>query len=114
LKEKPVPYTIYDAIKDEIEFLKTLEKFEENENNTITAAIVAQQQSSLRRILHRVDSGYEYYMGIDTSDGKPCIKFNKTDRKTLEEEYPALKKAAEQYTLIQNLVDSSPENDEKG
>ena len=107
-----MPYTIYDAIKDEIEFLKTLEKVEENANHTITAAIVAQQQSSLRRILRRVDSGYEYSMGIDTSDCKPCIKFNKTDRKTLEEEYPALKKAAEQYNLIHNLVASEEDNDE--
>lgn len=105
-----MPYTIYDAIKDEIEFLGTLEKVEENSKHTITAAIVAQQQASLRRILRRVDSGYDYSMGIDPSDGKPCIKYKKTDRITLEQEYPALKKAAEQYNLIHNLIDSTPDD----
>lgn len=106
-----MPYTIYDAIKDEIEFLEVLEKVEEREKHTISAAICASQRSSLRRILRRVDSGYEYVMGIDKTDGKPVIQFKKTGRKTLEQEYPALKKAAEQYNLVQNLVDSTP-NDE--
>ena len=104
-----MPYTIYDAIKDEIEFLKTLEKVEENAKHTITAAIVYQQRTSLNRILRRIDSGYDYSMGIDPSDGKPCINYKKTDRKTLEQEYPALKKAAEQYNLVKDLIDSTPD-----
>jgi len=104
-----MPYTIYDAIKDEIEFLKTLEKVEENAKHTITAAIVYQQRVSLNRILRRFDSGYEYSMGIEKDTGKPTIEFEKTDRKTLEQEYPALKKAAEQYNLLQNLIDAEPE-----
>lgn len=105
-----MPYTIYDAIKDEVEFLKTLEKVEENANHTITAAIVHQQRVSLNRILRRFDSGYDYRMGIDKDSGKPTIEFEKTDRKTLEQEYPALKKAAEQYNLLQDLVDSTPKD----
>lgn len=105
-----MPYTIYDAIKDEIEFLKTLEKVEDNAGHTITSAIVYQQRVSLNRILRRVDSGYEYSMGIDKDTGKPNITFDKTDRKTLEQEYPALKKAAEQYNLMQNLIDSTPDD----
>lgn len=105
-----MPYTIYDAIKDEIEFLKTLEKVEENAKHTITAAIIFQQRVSLNRILRRFDSGYEYSMGIDKDTGQPTIKFDKTDRKTLEQEYPALKKAAEQYNLVKDLVDSTPDN----
>lgn len=108
-----MPYTIYDAIKDEIEFLKTLEKVEKNVGHTITSAIVYQQRVSLNRILRRFDSGYEYSMGIDKDTGKPTIEFDKTDRKTLEQEYPALKKAAEQYNLIKDLVDATPD-DEKG
>jgi cation transport ATPase len=104
-----MPYTIYDAIKDEIEFLGTLAKVEEREKHSFAAAICAQQQSSLRRILRRVDSGYEYSMGIDSTTGEPGIKYKKTDRKTLEEEYPALKKAAEQYDIIEKLVDSTPD-----
>lgn len=104
-----MPYTIYDAIKDEIEFLETLEKVEETEKHTFAAAIVAQQRASLRRILRRCDSGYEYSIERETVSGKPGIKYKKTDRKTLEEEYPALKKAAEQYNIIQTLIDSEPE-----
>jgi len=105
-----MPYTIYDAIKDEIEFLDLIEKVEKNEKHTFAAAIIAQQRASLRRILRRVDSGYEYDIVRDKVDGTPGITFKKTDRKTLEEEYPALKKAAEQYNLIQTLVDASPDN----
>lgn len=104
-----MPYTIYDAIKDEIEFLETLEKVEKNADHAFAATIACQQRASLRRILRRFDSGYEYSMGINKTDGKPCIEYKKTDRKTLEQEYPALKKAAEQYNLIQNLVDGTPD-----
>jgi len=109
-----VPYTIYDAIKDEIDFLETLEKVETNEKHTFAASMIATQRATLRRILRRFDSGYEYDITRDKIDGKPSITYKETDRKTLEEEYPALKKAAEQYQLIQNLVDSSPEDEEKG
>ena len=104
-----MPYTIYDAIKDEVEFLKTLEKVEENAKHTITAAIVNQQRVSLTRILRRFDSGYEYSMGISKDTGKPIIDWEKTNRKTLEQEYPALKKAAEQYNLLETLIDSTPD-----
>lgn len=105
-----MPYTIVDAIEDEVEFLKTLAEVEKNEKNVIAAAIVRQQLASLRRILRRVDSGYDYEIQRDTVTGKPSINFKKTDRKTLEQEYPALKKAAEQYNLIENLIDSTPDD----
>lgn len=103
-----MPYTIIDDIKDEIEFLDTLSKVEENEKNTFASVIAKQQKASLRRILRRFDSGYEYRIERDTVTGKPAIAFDKTDRKTLEDEYPALKKAAEQYDLVKNLIDGSP------
>lgn len=106
-----MPYTIYDAIKDEIEFLDLLEKVEENEKHTFAKVIVAHQKSSLRRILRRVDSGFEYDVVRDKVDGKPGITYKKTNRKTLEEEYPALKKAAEQYNLMQMLIDATPDDD---
>ena len=105
-----MPYTIINAIEDEVEFLTTLAEVEKNEQNILAAAIVRQQLASLRRILRRVDSGYEYEIQRDTVTGKPSITFKKTDRKTLEQEYPALKKAAEQYNLIENLVDSTPDD----
>jgi len=109
-----MPYTIYDSIKDEIDFLETLIKVEVREENPLAAAICKQQKSSLSRILRRVNGGYEFSLGIDQKTGDTVIKSKKTDRKTLEEEYPSLKKAAEQYSLMQNLIDSSPEDEEKG
>jgi hypothetical protein len=48
-------------------------------------------------------------MGISKDTGKPMIDWKKTDRKTLEQEYPALQKAAENYDLVKNLVDSTPD-----
>lgn len=104
-----MPYTIYDAIRDEIEFLETLEKVEEREKHTFAAAIAASNRASLRRILRRVEEGHEFSIQIGKTDGKPFVQYAKTDRKTLEQEYPALKKAAEQYNLIQTLIDSEPE-----
>lgn len=105
-----MPYTIIDAIEDEIAFLETLEQVEENEKNVFAVAIVRQQKTSLRRILRRFDSGYEYDIVRDKVTGKPSITYKKTDRKTLEDEYPALKKAAEQYNLMQNLIDATPDD----
>lgn len=104
-----MPYTIYNSIEDEISFLTTLAEVEKNEGNVMAAAIVRQQAASLRRILRRVDSGYDYEIKRDVVTGKPSIAHSSTDRKKLEDEYPALKKLAEQYTLLQNLIDSTPE-----
>lgn len=105
-----MPYTIYDAIKDEIEFLNTLEKVEENEKHTFAAVITGHMRNSLKRILSRVDGGYDYDITRDKVSGKPSIIYKKTDRKTLEEEYPALKKAAEQYDVIEKLIDATPDD----
>lgn len=107
-----MPYTIYDAIKDEVNFLDTLAEVEENENHAFAASIIKHQRNSLRRILRRFDSGYDYDVSRDKITGKPSIVYKQSDRKTLEDEYPALKKAAEQYDLIQNLIDSKPEGNE--
>lgn len=107
-----MPYTIYDAIKDEIDFLDALAEVEENEKHAIAVTIVRHQKASLRRILRRFDSGYDYDITRDKITGKPGIVYKKSDRKRLQDEYPALKKAAEQYQLLQNLVDSKPEGDE--
>jgi hypothetical protein len=103
-----MPYTIYDSIKDEIDFLKTLKQIEEYEGNTFAASVAGHLERSLRRVLRRVDTGYNYVIERDTVTGKPSISPKKTNRKKLEQEYPALRKAAEQYQLVQNLIDSTP------
>lgn len=104
-----MPYTIYDAIKDEIGFLDMLEQVEKKEKHTMAAAIIVQQKASLRRILRRVDSGYDYDIERDKISGKPAIIYRVTDRVKLQDEYPALKKAAEQYNLLETLIDSTPD-----
>ena len=104
-----MPYTILDAMKDEIEFLKTLKQVEENEGNAFAATIASHIERSLRRVLRRVDSGYDYDIVRDTVTGKPSIGHTVSDRKKLEDEYPALRQAAENYNLVKNLVDSTPD-----
>lgn len=76
------------------------------ENKTIAQAIYENQRYTLNRLVSRVEKGYDFYLGTD-SDGKSVIKSEKSNRKTLEEEYPALRKVAEQYDIIRNLIDST-------
>lgn len=104
-----MPYTMLDSIKDEIAFLQTLKQVEENEGNTFAATITNHIERSLRRVLRRVDSGYDFDIVRDKVTGKPSIGHSISNRKKLEDEYPALRKAAENYNLVQNLVDSTPD-----
>jgi hypothetical protein len=103
-----MPYTIYDSIKDEIDFLNTLKQVEENEGNTFAATITNHLERSLRRVLFRVERGYDYDIVRDKVTGKPSIGHSISNRKKLEDEYPALRQAAENYNLVQNLIDSTP------
>lgn len=102
-----MPYTIYDAMTDEADFLEELEKVETKAGRTISAAIMREQRNSLRRILKRVKKGIDYSLII--KDGEITVNRTVSNRKTLEQEYPALKAAADQYDIVKNLVDSTPE-----
>jgi hypothetical protein len=62
---------------------------------------------SHQRIINRVEKGLDYSLEIVNGEIKRVSK--QSDRKTLEQEYPALKKAAENYDLVKNLVDSTPD-----
>ena len=105
-----MPYTMVDAIRDEIKLLKELEAYMGKEKKTITEGIFHEQHLSYNRLLQRLENGREYNLVL--RNGTPIIEYTKTNRKTLEEEYPALKNAAEKYDLIKNLVDSTPKSDE--
>ena len=105
-----MPYTLSDAIKDEIDFLEVLEKAETAEGYTVAASIVRLHARSLQRIINRYDQGYEYI--IDRVGDRSSIKYKKTNRKTLREEYPALKKVAEQYEILELMVNSEIKNQE--
>jgi vacuolar-type H+-ATPase subunit E/Vma4 len=103
-----MPYTTYDAMQDEVKFLRELAEVEKKDDRFIAVAIYRAIANSHQRILNRVKNGIDY--SLEVVDGEIKTVPKKTDRKTLEEEYPALKKAAEQYDIVKNLVDSTPEN----
>jgi hypothetical protein len=102
-----MPYTIYDAMQDEVNFLREMAKVEEKSDKFIIEAIYRAVANSHQRILNRVNHGTDY--SLEIVDGEITTVNKKSDRKTLEEEYPALKKAAEQYDIMEKLVDSTPD-----
>lgn len=102
-----MPYTITDAMQDELEFLREMADVEKKNDKFIIEAIYRAIANSHQRILNRVNSGLDYSLEIVNGEIERVAK--KSDRKTLEEEYPALQKAAEQYDIVKNLVDSTPD-----
>ena len=103
-----MPYTITDAIQDELEFLREMADVEKKNDKFIIEAVYRAIANSHQRILNRVNSGLDYSLEIVNGEIERVAK--KSDRKTLEQEYPALKKAAEQYNIIEKLVDSTPDD----
>jgi len=102
-----MPYTIYDAMQDEVNFLREMAKVEEKEDRFIAVAILRQIAMSHQRIINRIEKGLDYSLEIVDGEIKRVSK--QSNRKTLEEEYPALKNAAEQYNLVKDLIDSTPD-----
>jgi hypothetical protein len=102
-----MPYTVLDAMKDEVELLREQAKVEEKEDRIIAVAILRQIAMSHQRIINRIEKGLDYSLEIVDGEIKRVSK--QSNRKTLEEEYPALKNAAEQYNLVKDLIDSTPD-----
>ncbi len=102
-----MPYTITDAMQDELEFLREMAEVEKKNDRFIKEAIYRQIANSHQRILNRVNSGLDYSLEIVNGEIERVAK--KSNRKTLEQEYPALKKAAEQYDIVEKLVNSTPD-----
>ena len=102
-----MPYTVLDAMQDEVNFLREMAKVEEKAEKVFVASIYRSIANSHQRIINRVKSGTDYALEIVDGEIKSVNK--KSNRKTLEEEYPALKKAAEQYNLVKDLIDSTPD-----
>jgi hypothetical protein len=102
-----MPYTILDAMNDEIALLLESAKVEEKEERIIAVAILRQIAMSHQRIVNRVEKGLDY--SLEVIDGEIRRVSKQSNRKKLEDEYPALRKAAENYNLVQNLVDSTPD-----
>jgi hypothetical protein len=102
-----MPYTTIDAIKDEITLLEELESWAKKDEKIIAEAMYRTSRQSLKRIVDRVENGLDFY--LKKVKEETHLVYKVSDRKTLEEEYPALKKAAEQYDIIEKLVDSTPD-----
>jgi hypothetical protein len=103
-----MPYTITDAIQDELEFLREMADVEKKNDKFIIEAVYRAIANSHQRILNRVNNGLDYSLEIVNGEIERVAK--KSDRKTLQQEYPALKKAAEQYDIIEKLVNSTPDD----
>ena len=103
-----MPYTITDAMQDELEFLREMADVEKKNDKFIIEAVYRAIANSHQRILNRVNNGLDYSLEIVNGEIERVAK--KSNRKTLEQEYPALKKAAEQYDIVEKLVNSTPDD----
>ena len=95
------PYTLLDAMREEIDTLKELETVYEKQKKWFNRADMIAQRRSLERILNRFEKGYEYYMGVH--EGEPQLKMRQGTRH-LEREYPAVAKAKRNLDIVTNLV----------
>ena len=100
-----MPYGIEDAIQDEIVLLDDLIIWATKNDKIFLEKIYTVQRQSLNHIIERM-KGYDFKLSVN-NDGKVFVGGSQSNRKTLEEEYPALKKVAEEYDIIKNLVKSS-------
>lgn len=95
------PYTLLDAMREEIDFLKECQALSDKDDKWLLSAMYREQRSSLNRIVNRFEKGYEYYIGV--SNGKPGINKRQTTRH-LEREYPAVAKAKRNLDLVTDIV----------
>jgi hypothetical protein len=96
------PYTLLDAMREEVDTLKEMETVYEKQNKWILVNSYRNQARSLQRILNRFEKGHEYYMGID-KEGDPQLKYRQGTRH-LEREYPAVAKAKRNLDIVTDLV----------
>jgi len=95
------PYSLTDAISDEILHLEEQIKILKKQDKAFAAGLMQNQRDSLVRIINRT-RGYEY--SYEVEDGEIRQKRKLTDRKKIEDENPALKKAADAYEITSGLV----------
>ena len=95
------PYTLLDAMREEIDTLKELETVYEKREKWLAAGNYRNQHRSLQRIVNRFEKGYEYYMGVH--EGEPQLKYRQGTRH-LEREYPAVAKAKRNLDTVTDLA----------
>jgi ABC-type thiamine transport system ATPase subunit len=96
------PYTLLDAMREEIDTLTEMENVSEKQNKLLLASSYRNQARSLQRIVNRFEKGREYYMGID-KEGNPQLKYRQGTRH-LEREYPAVAEAKRNFDVVTGLV----------
>jgi hypothetical protein len=96
------PYTLLDAMREEIDTLTEMETICEKQKKLLLASSYRNQKRSLQRIVNRFEKGHEYYMGID-KEGDPQLKYRQGTRH-LEREYPSVAKAKRNLDIVTDLV----------
>ena len=95
------PYTLLDAMREEINTLKELESVYKKDKNLLTG-IVASQRRSLQRVVNRFEKGYEYYWGVD-KEGEPQLQSRQGTRH-IEREYPSIARAKQNLDIVVDLT----------
>lgn len=96
------PYTLLDAMREEIDTLKEFQSLYEKQNKWLLVASYRSQARSLQRIVNRFEKGHEYYMGIN-KNGEPQLQLRQGTRH-LEREYPAVARAKQNLDTMVNLT----------
>lgn len=96
------PYTLLDAMREEITTLKELEAVYDKQDKWLAKGDMMAQRRSLERIVNRFEKGYEYYMGIN-KEGNPQLQVRQTDKHLLRE-YPDLQDAKDKYDFLKKMV----------
>jgi hypothetical protein len=95
------PYTLLDALREEIDTLTELESIYRKDKNLLTGAISAQRRS-LQRIVNRYEKGHEYFWGV-TKEGDPQLQYRQGTRH-LEREYPAVANAKRNLNTLVSIT----------
>lgn len=94
-------YTLLDAMREEMAFLKELKAISDKDDKWLLSAMYREQHASLGRIVNRFEKGLEYYIGVQ--NGETGILRRQTT-KHLEREYPAVAKAKRNLDLVTDIV----------
>jgi hypothetical protein len=95
------PYSLIDAIQEEVDLLEELQKYHKQNDFKILAAMFREQKSSLERIVDRYNNGKEYLLTV--KNGKTVLDTRQTTRH-LEREYPSVAKAKQNLNTVVGLT----------
>lgn len=91
------PYSVVDAIQDEVELLEELQKLHESKDLKLLAVMYREQKFSLKRIANRYSNGKEYFLTV--KNGKTVLDKRQTTRH-LERDYPSVAKSKQNLDTV--------------